>query len=198
MSLAYPIPAPGGAGDNEPIPFELTGTALGALSVHLEAEILRDADTGQDELVVGDGRHCEPVTPDDLRERIAAARDYLTRLDAMADQYEAVTSPPPGPCFPWCDHDDTLPGEHESAEVYLPIPPGLKVPHDELLMAALYHSDDPSLIRHETEISINTGGSGVPITPEEAEGFADALVTFAARLRRLVQHVDDERVEDDR
>jgi hypothetical protein len=181
--------APTGAEDNEP-----TNTALCALSVHLEAEILTCADTGRDELVVND----EVATPDELRDRIAAARDYLTRLHALADQYEAVTSPPPGQCFPWCDHEDTLPGEHESAEVYLPIPPGLKVPHDELLMAALYHSDDPSLIRHETEISINTGGSGVPITPEEAEGFADDLVTFAARLRRLVHHVDDERMENDR
>ncbi|MEU7149173.1 hypothetical protein AB0B15_14225 [Streptomyces sp. NPDC045456] len=59
----------------------------------LVAQIINDPDTGRPELAFdAGGEDWVRLTPDELRAYVARVRDHLTRLHAMADQYEAITS----------------------------------------------------------------------------------------------------------
>ncbi|KOT49925.1 MULTISPECIES: hypothetical protein [Streptomyces] len=100
--------------DDAPIPFTLTPAAarlsdapLYATSLDstagryidgtphqvLVAQISYDDETGQPELAFdAGGEDWVQLTPDELRAYVARVRDHLTRLHAMADAYEAITS----------------------------------------------------------------------------------------------------------
>lgn len=59
----------------------------------LVAQISYDDETGRPELAFdAGGDDWVTLTPDELRAYVARVRDHLTRLHAMADQYEAITS----------------------------------------------------------------------------------------------------------
>ncbi|KOT94509.1 hypothetical protein ADK70_12600 [Streptomyces rimosus subsp. pseudoverticillatus] len=59
----------------------------------LVAQISYDDETGRPELAFdAGGEDWVHLTPDELRAYVARVRDHLTRLHAMADQFEAITS----------------------------------------------------------------------------------------------------------
>ncbi|MFH8751073.1 DUF6907 domain-containing protein [Streptomyces rimosus] len=106
--------SPVSATPDAPIPFTLTpaadrlaGAPLYATSIDsswgtyptgqphqvLQAQIAYDPDTGAPELTFdAGGDDWVTLTPDELRAYVARVRDHLTRLHAMADAYEAITS----------------------------------------------------------------------------------------------------------
>ncbi|WP_143659388.1 DUF3618 domain-containing protein [Streptomyces sp. MP131-18] len=163
------------------------------VALSIEAEILTCADTGRPELVVSaNGASYEARTPEELRAEIAAARDRLTRLDALADQYEALTSPPASPCFSWCDHPSEFPGEHMSAKAHLPIPTGLDVERAELLSVAV--AADDYTVDSEPEVLIGHAGDMLALPGDRAERFAGQLIDFANEVLAAVRRTTEKRL----
>ncbi|WP_432051235.1 DUF6907 domain-containing protein [Streptomyces xiamenensis] len=178
--MSITLASPAFSGDRSPSP---------AAPVSLGAEILTDADTGRPELVISSGDNVEAGTPEDLRQQIEAAQRQLARLTALADQYEAITATT-SPCFSWCNHDGRFPGEHESVAAQLPTPRGMQVAYGELLKAHLYHGDEWGV----TQVSVNSQGNGVVLSPAQAAEFADHMESMASQVREMARLASRPRV----
>ncbi|MFD7661041.1 DUF6907 domain-containing protein [Streptomyces sp. NPDC059788] len=112
--LPVGVASPASATADAPVPYSLTPAAVrlsdaplyetsldssagryidGSPHQVLVAQISYDPDTGRPELAFdAGGEDWVHLTPDELRAYVAKVRDHLTRLHAMADQFEAITS----------------------------------------------------------------------------------------------------------
>ena len=161
--------------------------AVKPVGLALEAEIMKCADTGRLELVVSDDEGTYEVrTAEQLRAKVAAARDKLTRLHALADQYEAITQPRTA-CFPWCDHQVLIGNVHESVVYELPAPEGMdrEDPAESLLQVVLYEDDD--LMDPGPHFSLGSGDDIVYLDEAGADKFLADLEAFTAAVRTLRQ-----------
>lgn len=137
---------------------------------------------------------------DELRAETARVRAHLARLDAMADQYDAireaggaVPAPAPGSGhLPWCapggciTHDGAA-TEHESAWNTLPNHgrhPGRTEP---LLKSALYYSAD---FGDSPEVGVSFLGEGTTYTGPEADALIADFETFLAGLKAQRAQLD--------
>lgn len=171
-----------------PPPTVRAGTPRAAaqqVSLTLAAQIMTDLDTGKPMLVATtNNRIDEQTSPDQLRAEIAAARDYLTRLDALADQYEAITGPEATPCFAWCEHQPMTGGQvHESriAELATPADMRRNDHEDTLLRIGLYANDE--LVDEGPHFFVSSGDDIAFLDETAADAFIDDLVALTAAAR---------------
>jgi hypothetical protein len=161
----------------------------------MQAYLLRDRRTGETFLNYGLAENDETrlQSGDALRAETARVRAHLVRLDALADQFDAIreaggAAPVPAAGsghFPWCapggctPHDDAA-TEHESAWNTLPNHgrhPGRTGP---LLKSALHYSAD---LGDSPEVGVSFLGEGATYTGPEADALIADFETFLAGLK---------------
>jgi hypothetical protein len=141
------------------------------------------------------------VPADDVSAPLAltsAGGPAVLPADAVATVHSLLRTP----CYSWCAEvgDSTEPTAHESATAVLAAPSGMtdfapvELEGNGLLSAILYADDncqDPS-----GQVHLMHGAEGFAIlAPDEAEAFADQLISFAAQVRGMARQAREQRPE---
>ncbi|MDX2704063.1 hypothetical protein PV350_14505 [Streptomyces sp. PA03-6a] len=161
----------------------------------LNGQITLDGDDNRTPQIAFDGGGDEWVTfsPDQLRGFVAKVRAHLPRLEALADQFEAITAPD-GRHYSWCDHHATEDGttEHIGPESIVPVPDGMDVRGGGLLSAYIVLDDNWTAAK--PALSFNSGGNGVLLDGQQADKVIADLEQFVANMKALRAQMDEEPV----
>jgi hypothetical protein len=130
------------------------------------------------------------MTPEQLRAYAAKVRAHLPRLEALADQFEAITA---GRHYSWCDRHATEDGttEHIGPESVLPTPVGMPV-RGGLLSA--YVVVDEAWQDTTPLISFNSAGNGVLLDGGQADTVIADLEAFVANLKAMRAQLNEKPV----
>lgn len=160
-------------------------------SVILSAEIGADAHGGPELVFDTDGGTPQIVTAAALRAYAERTRLHLARLDALADQYDAITETKAVRHYPWCaghceteQYDDgTITTAHYGAETDLPVPEDMH-PADGVLLRAGIGADE-SCCDPTPALFLQSGGEGTTLNAAGTDQLIADLDAFTARLRAL-------------